>query len=379
VKIKHYLGLFLMVLAVACNNPSTETGNTEDLTSTTENTNSIDTPPPTEAPIEQTQSTEVTQMPDNHIYAHINTSKGEIVCELEYAKTPLTVANFISLSEGKIDNNQCVKGKPFYNGLKFHRVIPNFMIQGGDPRGDGTGGPGYEFKDEIHPSLKFTGAGILAMANAGPGTNGSQFFITHNATDWLNGKHTIFGHVTKGQDIVNKIAQNDVIKSITIERVGEEAKAFKAMDILNNVILKKSANNASAQMSSNSQEIAQFEAWVKKNYPKARKVGDMYILESVKGTGAKPNKGQTVSAHYTGLYIDGKKFDSSLDGGQPFQFQLGAGQVIKGWDEGFANLTIGSKAKFLIPYTYGYGEMGHPAGIPGKATLIFDVELLGAN
>lgn len=361
-KIKFYLGLFLLMLAVSCNNPSTESENTEDYSSTTENTNTTDTPPPTE----QTQPVEATQMPNNHIYAHINTSKGEIVCELEYAKTPLTVANFISLSEGKIENGQCVKGKPFYNGLKFHRVEKGFVIQGGDPKGNGSGGPGYEFKDEIHPSLQFTSAGVLAMANAGPGTNGSQFFITLNPTESLYGKHTIFGHVTKGQDVVNKIEPNDVIKSITIERVGEEANAFKAMDILNNKIL-------------SNPELAEFNAWVKKNYPKAKKFGDMYILESVKGNGKKPDLGQNVSVHYTGTFIDGKKFDSSLDRGQPYQFQLGTRNIVKGWNVGFAELSVGSKAKFIIPYTYGYGEQDYMGMIPGKSTLIFDVELLGVN
>lgn len=162
------------------------------------------------------------------LYAEIETNRGKILLQLEFEKTPLTVANFVGLAEGKIKNNAKALGIPFYDGLKFHRVIPNFMIQGGDPIGNGSGGPGYAFKDECLPELKFTGPGILAMANSGPKTNGSQFFITHVATSWLDMKHTIFGHVISGQDIVNATVQGDTIIHIKIIRKGKPAKKFKA-------------------------------------------------------------------------------------------------------------------------------------------------------
>ena len=167
---------------------------------------------------------------NNGLYAKFNTSKGEIVVNLEFKKTPGTVGNFVALAEGNLENNSKPQGTPYYNGLKFHRVISDFMIQGGCPLGTGTGSPGYSFEDEFHPELKHNKPGILSMANSGPASNGSQFFITHVATPWLDNKHTIFGNVVEGQDIVDAIAQNDILEALEIIRVGEQAEKFNAVE-----------------------------------------------------------------------------------------------------------------------------------------------------
>jgi len=314
------------------------------------------------------------------VLAHIKTNKGEIICDLEFEKAPLTVANFMGLAAGKIKNTAKASGKPYFDGLTFHRVIADFMIQGGDPLGNGQGGPGYSFPDEIDQSLLFNSPGVLAMANSGPNTNGSQFFITHKETPWLNGKHTIFGHVINGQEVVNKIAQNDIIQSITFERKGPKALAFDELSTFD-LRMKEAIKMAEEEKkkAALADLVPEFESWVKTKYPSAKKVGAMYIVETKHGNGKKPTAGQLIKVHYTGTLIDGTKFDSSLDRGQPFEFTVGGHQVIRGWDEGFLNLTVGTKAKLLIPYTWGYGPEGNPPRIPSKATLIFDVELININ
>jgi len=308
----------------------------------------------------------------NSIHANIETTKGDILVNLEFEKTPMTVANFIGLAEGKIKNDAKPLGTPYFNGIIFHRVIENFMIQCGDPTGTGRGGPGYKFPDEIHPELKHSAPGILSMANAGPGTNGSQFFITHVKTEWLDGKHTVFGNVITGQDVVDAIVQNDSILNISIIRNGEKAEKFDAVSIFNEKqkeIEKKEKEKA---------EIMKKE--IEKLFPDAAttSTGLKYIMLE-EGKGEKPKKGDTVSVHYTGYLLNGTKFDSSVDRKQPFTFPLGAGRVIRGWDEGVALLKIGDKAKFIIPPELAYGTRGAGGVIPPNATLIFEVELLGVE
>ncbi|MCF7848907.1 MAG: peptidylprolyl isomerase [Kiritimatiellales bacterium] len=310
------------------------------------------------------------------LYASIATSKGEILCQLEFKKTPLTVANFAGLAEGSIKNDQKDAGVPYYDGLVFHRVIPDFMIQGGCPDGNGTGGPGYEFPDEIDATLTHKGPGILSMANAGPGTNGSQFFITHKATPWLNGKHTVFGHVVSGQDVVDAIAKGDTINKITIIRVGGEAEAFKADQTAFDTLLTKHGAAAAKKLAKAA--AAQAEK-LDKMFPNAKKTtsGLMYTIEK-EGTGPAPKKGATVSVHYTGKLLDGTVFDSSVQRGEPIQFPVGAGRVIPGWDEGIMMMKQGGKRTLAIPPHLGYGESG-TGPIPPNAWLVFEVELVDSG
>ena len=303
------------------------------------------------------------------LYAKFNTTKGEILVNLEYKKTPGTVGNFVGLAEGNLDNQAIPQGKPYYNGLKFHRVIDNFMIQGGDPQGTGAGGPGYQFDDEIHPDLKHDGPGVLSMANAGPGTNGSQFFITHTETAWLDGKHTVFGKVVEGQDIVNKVKQGDTIDSIEIIRVGEDAKNFNAVESFRQFNGAKEEREAAGKKKSEAllDELAA-------GFDKTDSGLRYKIIQ--KGDGQKAEKGKTVSVHYKGSLPDGTVFDSSYKRNEPIDFPLGMGHVISGWDEGIALLSVGDKARFVIPSHLGYGQRGAGGVIPPNATLIFDVELM---
>jgi peptidylprolyl isomerase len=303
------------------------------------------------------------------LYADIYTSKGLIVCKLEFEKTPLTVANFVGLAEGTKTHNRA-ESKHFYDGLVFHRVIANFMIQGGDPQGNGTGGPGYQFPDEFEASLKHDHPGILSMANAGPGTNGSQFFITHVPTPHLDGKHTIFGHVVEGQEVVNAIAIGDKMDSVRIARVGAKAKAFKATETAFQTLLKKAGGESAKK-----QEKAEvgFKALEKKA---TTTLSGLKYIVTHSGNGVKPAKGTRIKVHYTGTLTDGTKFDSSRDRNQPFEFTVGEGQVIPGWDEGLLDMSKGERRTLIIPPNLAYGQNGAPPAIPPNATLIFDVELL---
>jgi FKBP-type peptidyl-prolyl cis-trans isomerase len=307
------------------------------------------------------------------LYAEILTNKGKILLDLEFEKCPMTVANFIGLAEGTIPNKEKKKSVPYYDGLKFHRVIDNFMVQGGCPKGSGVGGPGYNFPDEFHPELKHISPGILSMANSGPGTNGSQFFITHIATDWLDNKHTVFGNVINGMDIVNSIKQDDILENITINRVGDAAIKFDAPTIFANKVKNFEENQQEKQKKEAMKVLVQ----INEKYPNARTTeSGLIIANEIKGEGMEALAGKVVSVHYTGRLMNGSVFDSSVDRGEPIEFTLGSGMVIKGWDEGIAELKVGGKATFIIPHHLAYGDNGHPPIIPAKSTLEFDVELI---
>ena len=328
---------------------------------------------------------------EDGLYAVFRTSMGDVVARLHYDKVPVTVGNFVALAEGTREwTDPATREKtsrPLYSGTKFHRVIKDFMVQGGDPLGTGMGGPGYKFVDEFDPSLRHDGPGVLSMANSGPATNGSQFFITHKATPWLDDKHSVFGHVVSGQEIVDAMAdvemtgpQNStpvediVLNEIVIVRRGADAEAFDA-----NAAFARAEEVAAAKR-------AEEEELRKEKLLEVAPDGESDIVTTDSGLqyvvtqpgdGATPNKGDVVQAHYSGYLLDGTKFDSSVDRGQPFSTPIGVGRVIPGWDEAFLGMQVGEKRRLLIPPDLGYGARGAGGVIPPNAYLIFDVELLG--
>jgi peptidyl-prolyl cis-trans isomerase A (cyclophilin A) len=333
-------------------------------------------------------------LPDG-LYAEMETSKGKIMLQLEFEKTPITVANFVSLAEGK---NPMVaakfKGKPFYDGLKFHRVIADFMIQGGDPDGNGSGGPGYKFRDEFLPELKMDKPGVLAMANSGPGTNGSQIFITHKETNYLNGRHTVFGNVITGQDVVNKIAQDDKIIKVTIIRKGAKAQKFDAPKVFKDsfeaeAAAKKAFDAQFAKVKTD--KVAYFATT--KTTATTLPSGLVYKIVQ-KGASKKPTPGTKVFVHYAGYFENGDLFDSSYEkvnrdfgkfdanraaqnGYMPFPFEYAKKDgLIPGFLEGLNNMSFGDKAILFIPSNLGYGVKGAGGVIPPNTNLIFELEML---
>ena len=345
---------------------------------------------------------EKNNLPDG-LYAQIETNKGTIIVQLDYEKAPITVANFVTLAEGKNEfiTNENLKNKPFYDGLKFHRVIKDFMIQTGDPLGTGSGDTGYKFKDEI-TDLKFDKGGVLAMANNGPTTNSSQFFITHVETPWLEGKHTIFGHVVeKGMDVVNKIEQGDFMTKVTILRNGEAAKKFDATKTFRDyfsVEAENQKNKLAIDAAANAKYKAVFDQKVAyfatlKDKATTTPTGLKYVITKKAG-GKKPAAGANVFIHYAGFLENGSLFDSSIEdvsktfgkfdpnkaaqnGYQPLPFQAGRKDgMIPGFIEGLEKLSFGDKAVLFIPSKLGYGEAGAGDVIPPNANIIFEIELL---
>ena len=317
---------------------------------------------------------------EDGIYAKVNTNKGEIQLQLTYDQTPVTVANFVSLAEGtNTQVDSIYSGKPYYDGLIFHRVIQDFMIQGGDPTGTGQGGPGYRFDDEIVPELKHDGPGVLSMANAGPGTNGSQFFITHKETPWLDGKHTVFGRVTEGQSVVDSIAQNDTIIGITIIRKGRDAKKFDATTTFENYFLEKDKVKNDKR-----------DALVALEQSATYTDSGLGVVITTKGDGEAVSTDKTVMTHYAVYFEDGRLLDTSLADVaraynmynpnrpyQPIPARVDAdAQMITGFKEGLRLLSVGDKATLYLPYELAYGANGG-RGIPPQTNLIFEVEVVG--
>jgi peptidylprolyl isomerase len=342
---------------------------------------------------------------EDGMYAEITTSKGIIVTSLFYKEAPVTVANFVTLAEG---TNKFVmgdkKGKPFYDGLKFHRVIQNFMIQGGDPLGNGSGDAGYKFKDEQVP-FGFDNGGLLAMANSGPGTNSSQFFITHVATPWLDGRHTIFGKVVgDGMDVVNKIVQDDAIISVKIIRKGESAKRFDAVSEFSKYMAtagdeaKKRAELEEANKLRYKKEFASVIEETLQQFAAAKAKGkklpsgvQYYIVKS--SNGEKPKAGDLINIHYGAYFSDGILLDSSVEevakkygmfdqnrkiqnGYTPIPFQYGNKVgLVPGFIEGIEQLKYGEKAIVFVPSALAYGAAGKDI-VPPNTDLVFEIEIV---
>ena len=339
-----------------------------------------------------------TQHPDleSGLYANIQTSKGSILLKLAYDKAPITVANFVSLSEG---NNSKVseefRSKKYYNGISFHRVINDFMIQGGDPTGSGSGGPGYRFDDEFS-DLTHKGPGILSMANAGPGTNGSQFFITHKATPWLDGKHSVFGEVIKGQEVVDSIEQNDLIEDVIIIRKGKAARQFDASGIFTSYFEQREtiAKENEAKINAiKQQNLLKFEALKSKSTKTAS--GLQYQITS-KGKGTPVKSTNNATVHYAVYFSDGTLLETSkleiaevnnavniqrknANQYNPIPARVGPNDsMIEGFKEGLRLLSMGDQAILFLPYSLAYGEKG-VQGIPPNSDLIFEVEIISVD
>jgi peptidyl-prolyl cis-trans isomerase A (cyclophilin A) len=303
---------------------------------------------------------------DDGLYANLHTNQGDIIIKLAYEKTPLTVINFVGLAEGKKHSN-IQTGKPFYNGLKFHRVIDNFMIQGGDPKGNGTGGPGYQFADEI-TDLSHDAGGILSMANSGPGTNGSQFFITHEATPWLDGKHTVFGHVVKGMNVVNTIKKDDFIRKVKIIRIGEKANNFKADEAAFQAHNQKNVDLEIAKQAKKREKLINF---VKANYPNA----GHYVQLNQTGAGDPPKPGDLVKVNLSIDLDDGTNMRPS---GKPLPFAAGSGTIIEVIDQSVLNMSAGESRTIVASYAQIYGDSAR-GSLSQKSLLIFNLELLSIN
>ncbi|TRO66887.1 peptidylprolyl isomerase [Christiangramia sabulilitoris] len=343
---------------------------------------------------------------EDGMYAEFNTSLGPIVAELYFEETPMTVASFVSLAEGTstmVDSTY--KDKKYYDGLIFHRVIDGFMIQGGDPTGTGSGGPGYKYPDEFVDSLSHDAKGVLSMANAGPGTNGSQFFITLAPVQQLDGRHTVFGKIVKGQDVVDSIGKVEtgprdrpvtdvVMKEVNIIRKGKAAKNFDASKSFEGQLAEIEAKKEAE--SKKMQEIADEKV---KEFQKFESEADsldsglkIYFLN--KGDGEKPKNGQTVNVNYEGYFANGTIFDTnkmelakelgiydhrreSSGGYNPMPTVYGPdAPMIPGFKEGIQQMSIGDEALVWVPSHLGYGERGAGGVIPPNTDLIFKIELV---
>lgn len=311
------------------------------------------------------------KLPDG-LYARIDTNRGQMVINLEYRKAPLTVVNFVGLAEGSLEGTM---GTPFYDGLTFHRIDEGFAVMGGDPAADGTGDPGWNFPDEINPDLRHDSIGVVGMSNHGENTNGCQFYITLAEAPYLDDRYTIFGSVVRGLDVLKKIKVQDRIEKITIERVGDAAKAFKTNQAAWNELFASAAAVVREKFQkARAAQIAQ----IKARWPELKDVPNGFMMYTVKeGSGQKIERFWLVNVAYRGMLPDGTIFDQSDARGGPIEFEVGAGQVIPGWDMVMMDMKKGEKRIIAIPPEYAYGPDGYRGIIPPNSYLIFELEVTG--
>ena len=344
---------------------------------------------------------------DEGLYAEFNTNQGTYVAELYYEAAPITVANFVALAEGKhpmVDT--AYQGKRFYDNLSFHRVIKDFMIQGGDPAGTGSGDPGYRFPDEIVDTLSHDTKGILSMANAGPGTNGSQFFVTLNETPWLDGKHTVFGKVVEGLDVVEGIGSVEtgpgdrpvkevLIENVNIIRKGKEAKNFNAAEVFESKLAEANAEKEELAKQQQAVRAENAERFNELEEEAQELESGLKINFLEKGEGPQPKPGDMVQVNYEGYFADGTLFDTSKEElaretgifNQQRKDQNGYGPMvtpygpdapmIPGFKEGLQQMKVGDKAVIYIPSHLAYGAGGAGNIIPPNSDLIFELEMVG--
>ncbi len=330
-----------------------------------------------------------TKYPDG-LYAELHTNKGLIVMALEYEKTQMTVASFVGLAEGTIKNDALPEGVPFFDGSKFHRVVSGHVIQAGEPITEGEGQLGYMFPNEIHPKLSHNHAGVLGMANGGPHTNGSQFYITLGDRSYLDGDYTVFGEVVEGMDVVNAIIQDDVIRNIKIVRCGEGAKRFRVdTEMFQNLMIQVQKRVEEQEKDKKARESAT----IQKKWPDAVETdsGLKYVIVK-EGKGEVPESGSKVRIRYSGEVLNGKKYFSTSEGipdddspAEDFVMEIGKSHVTPGFDQAVNQMQVGEKRILILSSQLGYGTGGFYAKeVEGKkrfvispnSTLIYEVELL---
>jgi peptidylprolyl isomerase len=306
------------------------------------------------------------------LYAVISTGKGEIVIQLEPDRAPLTTMNFVGLAEGSIDSN--ADGKPFYDGLTFHRVEPGFVIQGGDPDGRGTGGPGYRFPTETHPDLLHDAAGTVAMANSGPDTNGSQFYITMNPTPHLDGGYNVFGRVIRGMETVTSIAVGDTMDTVEIVRVGDAAGSYEPSTERFRQLVEQLTQRRAAAAESRQREAARY---ISATWPNAVEIGgDGLLLDPTRAGGQrKPVAGDRVTMNFAFELLDGTTVDDTkLD--EPFTFVLGQDRLLPGLELAVAQIGVGGSATAIIPPELAFGAAGVPPVVQPNSYVVFRIEIV---